>query len=291
MSQVTHDDIDWASKLADMRRFDAIESSAVREVATKLVEQAPPGAVVVDAGCGAGGMSAALASALRGNGGGTLVLVDAVDELLRAAQDAAIAAGGDSVSVTTVTADVATEPLASRVPEADLVWASAMVHHLPNQQAGVVTLASMLGPGGMLALAEGGSPQQFLPWDTGVGRPGLEARLNAARDEWFGEMRAGIHGAVPMPYGWTTALTRAGLADATSFSYLVDHPAPASEAVRQHAVARFTWLADTVGDRLSPGDREAVAALIDPDDPRFLGSRDDVFLLYARTVHTGRRPR
>lgn len=291
MPGTTHDDIDWASRLTELRRLDALERAAVHEVAEKLAGGAPPDAVVVDAGCGAGGMSAALASVLRNNGGGTLVLVDAVEELLDAARESATAAGGDAVSVSAVAADVATEPLGSTVPEADLVWASAMVHHLPDQQAGVAALAAMLAPGGVLALAEGGTPQQFLPWDIGLGRPGLEARLNMARDDWFGELRAGIHGAVPMPYGWTTALTRAGLEDATSFSYLVEHPAPASEAARRYAVARFTWLAETVGDRLSAADREVVTALVDPGGPHFLGARDDVFLLYARTVHTARRPR
>lgn len=289
MSAATHDDIDWAARLSAMRRLDMLERDAVRGVGAKLAGGLPPGAVVVDAGCGAGGMSAALASVLQENGGGRLVLVDASDALLAAARETAVAAGGETVSVTTVAADVATDPLGEQVPQADLVWASAMVHHLPDQQAGVTALARLLAPGGRLALAEGGTGQTFIPWDIGLGRAGLEARLNAARDAWFRELRAGIEGVIAMPYGWTASLTRAGLVETTSFSYLVEHPAPLDETARQYVVERFTWLAETVGDRVDPADRETLAALIDPGSPHYVGGRDDVFMLYARTVHTARR--
>ncbi|CAM3177753.1 class I SAM-dependent methyltransferase [Saccharomonospora xinjiangensis] len=290
MSAGTHDDIDWAARLSELRRLDALESDAVRAVAERLAGGLPEDAVVVDAGCGAGGMSAALASVLKDNGGGRLVLIDASEELLVAAQEAAETTGGGDVAVTTVVADVAVDPLASLVQQADLVWASAMVHHLPDQQAGVTALVRLLAPGGRLALAEGGTGQSFLPWDIGLGHPGLESRLNAARNAWFADMRGGIDGAVAMPYGWTTALIRAGLVEATSFSYLVEHPPPVDDAVRRYVVERFTWLADVVSDRLAPADRETVAELLDPDSAYYVGARDDVFMLYARTVHTAVRP-
>lgn len=290
MAAVTPDNIDWSAKLSAMRRLDMLERDAVHGVARKLAGTLPPGVVVVDAGCGTGGMSVALASVLRENGGGRLVLVDASDALLAVAREAATAAGGDTVSVSTVVADLADDSSVARIPRADLVWASAMVHHLPDQQAGVTTLARLLAPGGLLALAEGGTGQTFVPWDLGLGRPGLEARLNAARDAWFGELRANIEGGVAMPYGWTTALVRAGLEEATAFSYLVEHPAPLGESTRRYVVERFTWLAETVGDRVDPSDRETLTALLDPEGPHYVGARDDVFVLYARTVHTARRP-
>ena len=102
----THDDIDWAARLEMMRRSDALESDALRRVAVRLASGLGPDGVVVDAGCGSGGMSAALASVLRDNGGGRLILIDATEELLRAAQEVASSAGGETVTVTPVVADL-----------------------------------------------------------------------------------------------------------------------------------------------------------------------------------------
>ncbi|WP_112280868.1 class I SAM-dependent methyltransferase [Prauserella muralis] len=288
MSAHTHDDIDWAARLSAMRRLDALEQDAITAVASRLTAELPADAVVVDVGSGSGGMSAALAEALRGRGG-TLVLVDAVDELLEAARDAAVERGGARVRVDTVIADAGSDDLGTLVPPADLLWASAVVHHLPDQQAAVDRLVGVLRPGGLLAVAEGGLDARCLPWDLGVGDPGLELRLNAARDAWFERLRATMPDAVRMPYGWTSALRRAGLSDVHSFSYLLDHPAPAGVAVRDFVVERITWLGETVGEWLSEADKEAVRRLLDPGSADYLGARDDLYLLNARTVHHGRR--
>lgn len=286
----THDDIDWASRLVDMRRLDALESDALASVAARLTEDLPRDAIVVDVGSGSGGMSAALATALRQRGGGALVLVDAVGELLAAAGEAARAAGGSVVKVETIVADVGTDEIKNLVPPADLVWASAVVHHLPDQQRAVDALAAALRPGGTLAIAEGGLETRCLPWDLGVGDAGLEERLNAARNRWFENLRATMPDAVRMPYGWTTALGRAGLQDVASFSWLVEHAPPSDAGVRGFVVERLTWLTDMAGEYLSEGDRDAMRRLLDPDAPEYLGARDDLYLLYGRTVNHGRRP-
>ncbi|TNC21404.1 class I SAM-dependent methyltransferase [Amycolatopsis alkalitolerans] len=283
----THDHIDWASRIPDLRRVDELDAGAFTAIAARLTAALPRGATVVDVGSGAGGMSAALAAALATCGGGTLFLVDAVPELLAVAAETA---STDSVEIRTVHADVATQALDTLVPAADLVWAASMVHHLPDQQAGVTGLASALSPGGVLAVAEGGLETQTLPWDVGIGEPGLERRLMAARDEWFGEMRASMEGAVRMPYGWTTALGKAGLADVGSFTALVDHPAPPSEQVRQFVLGRLDRLAETVEDRIGEDDRETVRRLLDPAGPDHLGHRDDLYVLGTRTVHFGLKP-
>jgi hypothetical protein len=138
------------------------------------------------------------------------------------------------------------------------------------------------------ALAEGGLETRCLPWDLGVGDPGLELRLLAARDDWFGDMRARMAGVVRMPYGWNAALNRAGLVGVGSFSYLSDHPAPPTEAVRGFVVDRFAWLVETVGDRLAAEDRDNARRLLDPADPEYLGGREDLHVLGSRTVHFGR---
>ena len=141
--------------------------------------------------------------------GGLVVAADGNAEVLA---EAGRRLAGVPARVELVVADLGdgVEPLRAHGP-ADLVWASASVHHVGDQQAAVAALASLLGPGGRLALAEGGLPTRRLPWDVGVGEPGLEVRLEAAQDRWFARMRAALPGSVPMPYGWTEALRRAGL--------------------------------------------------------------------------------
>src|SRR5438067_486923 len=157
-----------------------------------------------------------------------------------AAQRAVVAKG---VEVRAVAGDLADVALPESVPEADLVWASGVVHHVADQQAALATLGAALKPGGVLAIAEGGLEMRCLPWDLGVGRPGLERRLAAAREEWFAAMRAGIPGTIRMPYGWPVALRRAGLEDIETFAALIDHPLPGSALLRDYVVSHIGWLA------------------------------------------------
>ncbi len=267
-----------------MRRAGALEAGALAGVAARLTADLPAGATVVDVGCGAGGMSAALAATL--DTGARLVLVDATPELLAEAKSVA-AQAADGVRIQTVEADVAAG-LPAEVPPADLIWASHVVHHLPDQQAGVGLLAGALATGGLLALAEGGLDTRCLPQDVGPGGLGLEGRLLAARDEWFRELRETMPGSVRLPNGWNIALTDAGLTGVGSFSYLVEHPAPASPAVREYVAGHLGWLAEVLEERLGAEDLAAVRTLLDPEAAEYVGAREDVFLLGTRTVHYGR---
>lgn len=176
---------------------------------------------------------------------------------------------------------------------ADLIWGAASVHHLADQQAGITALAKLLAPGGRLALAEGGLKPRYLPWDLGIGTPGLELRFEAAQDTWFARMRATLPGSVPMPYGWTTALSRAGLTEVTTRSQLVEHPLPLAAEVRDRVLKLLSHRVERIletEDLLSPEDLDTWRRLIDPTDPHWLGHRDDLFWLEARSVHVGQRP-
>lgn len=293
----THDGIDWTDRLAAMRRADEIEADVAREVAERLVDlvartRGPDRPVAVDVGSGGGGMSAALALALGKRGGGTVLLADAVPELLTGAAEhvtATVAAAGlgDSVTVATRLGDAADAEFVRGLPAADLLWAARVVHHLPDQQAAIDELAGVLAPGAWLALAEGGLDSRCLPWDLGIGEPGLGARLTAARETWFHHMRAEMPGVVRMPYGWNQALTAAGLTDVSSFSYLSDHPAPAPPAVRETVVHWLNWMGGRPEVELTEADRDMVRRLLDPADPAYVMTRDDVYHLGASTVHLG----
>ncbi|WP_169814722.1 ABC transporter transmembrane domain-containing protein [Nocardia crassostreae] len=291
---VTQDGIDWAEKIAHLQQDDAMGAAGATRIAERLIgllraDGERP--TIVDIGAGTGGQSAAFARELAGRGGGRLVIADAVPELLEVARRAAAdTLGGDErVTIETLLVDATSDDVVRTVPAADLVWASRMVHHLPDQQDGVDRLAKLVRPGGWLALSEGGLPTRYLPWDLGVGAPGLEDRLLAMRDERFGHMRAEIAEAVPMPYGWGTALTKAGLGEVTSFSVLIDHPAPASPAIRETITARLDSMREHVGDELGEQDRATLAALLDPAADTYIGTRDDVYMLGAVSVHLGRR--
>ncbi|GAA3889060.1 methyltransferase domain-containing protein [Saccharothrix violaceirubra] len=297
MAAHTHDGIDWTARLAGMRRGDALVADRLREVALRLVDGLPDHPTVVDVGSGTGGMSVALVEALAARGGGTVVLVDAVPELLDAAATVARTAAAyetDSpkpvVQVRPVLADLAAERLADLAGGAHLVWAHYVVHHLPDERRIVADLADALAPGGLLALGEGGLEARCLPWDVGVGEPGLQDRLAAAHAAWFVRMKESLPGAVRLPVGWNVVLRDAGLADVTAFSYLVDLPAPPTPALREWVVERLGWVADVAATNLHPSDRDALKRLLDPTDPAYAGTRDDVFLLAANTVHTGRKP-
>ncbi|OKJ93231.1 class I SAM-dependent methyltransferase [Amycolatopsis sp. CB00013] len=288
MAVHTHDDIDWADRLRSLRMAEALDAEPMREAARRLLKGMPEGPTILDVGCGAGGMSVLFTEELA-SVGAKIVLVDATEHLLAEAHRVVRAAAGDRATVETIHADVADGGLAAKLPPADLVWASRVVHHLPDQQAAIDTLARLARAGGLVAISEGGLDFNCLPWDLGIGRPGLEERLLAARGEWFAEMRAGIPGSVSMPYGWNIALQRAGLADVDSFGVLIHHPAPGPELLREFIIERLTWLNEVANDRLADDDHETVAALVDPANPAFLGARHDLFLQGAKTVHCGRR--
>lgn len=170
---------------------------------------------------------------------------------------------------------------------ADVVWASRVVHHLGDQAEAVRRIAAVLRPGGVLAIAEGGLALRSLPRDIGIGRPGLEARVDVALQDWFTEMRAEQSGAVSTVEHWPGLLAGAGLTPVGSRSFLVDHPAPLDARTRTVITDWWAAVRDRVEDRLSAQDRATVDRLLDPQDPDGLHHRPDLFVLMASTVHAG----
>ncbi|HEY7047325.1 MAG TPA: methyltransferase domain-containing protein [Jatrophihabitantaceae bacterium] len=274
--------IDWAAQAAAVPSEAGIDAAWNAAVAREIGRTTDR--FVVDAGCGSGGMARALADALPE---ARVVGVDASEHMLELA--AARSAGYPRIEFVQASYE---DGLADAVGQpADLVWASASVHHAGDQQAAVTRLAELLAPGGRLALAEGGLPAYYLPWDVGVGEPGLEHRLVAAGQRWFERMRAALPGQVRMPYGWPEAMRRAGLADGRTRTFLTEVPAPlpaeAREVVVHALTAQVERLADT--ELLDEADRDTWRHLLDPDDAAWVGARDDTYVLSARSVHTGYR--
>jgi SAM-dependent methyltransferase len=241
--------------------------------------------VVVDAGSGPGVLSCLLADAFPG---ARVVAVDGAEPLLERARARAARLGAADRFGT----------LAGELPgvldeleyPADLLWASRSLHHLGDQRAGLAAFGERLALGGTLAILEGGLPVRFLPRDIGIGRPGLQARLNVLEEERFAEMRAGLPGTVAETEDWPGLLNAAGLKHTGSRSFLLDLPAPASDRVRAYLAVFLGRLREAQGDRLDAGDRAVLDRLLDPADEASIHRRPDVFLLAAHTVHTAVRP-
>ncbi|MFJ9848032.1 class I SAM-dependent methyltransferase [Streptomyces sp. NPDC101150] len=171
---------------------------------------------------------------------------------------------------------------------ADLIWSSNALHHVGDQRGAVAALAGHLRPGGLLAIAEGGLAPRFLPRDIGIGRPGLQSRLDALGEEWFTQMRAALPGAEDAIEDWPAFLADAGLRTPVTRSFLLDLPAPLSGAARDYALSRLTRAMEAYGDQLDEEDLTTLARLGDPHDAAGLARRPDAFLLAAQTVHTAR---
>lgn len=294
-------EIDWAGEAGRLRASAEGEAGWNAEVARTLVRDGDQ--VLADVGCGGGGMAKALAEARPG---ATVVAIDADPDVLAQAREHT----AGLVRCELASLDAGAEPLRQAIgAPADLIWASASVHHAADQQAAVDALAGLLAPGGRLALAEGGLPSRQLPWDLGLGEPGLELRLDLAQDRWFKVMRDSLPGSVPMPYGWTETLTRAGLVDVTTRSVLSETPAPLAPERLDGVVQAFrTRIERLTGggphghghghghevpdqEWLDPEDVDVWRQLLDPDGPYFLGRRTDLAVLSVRSVHIGHAPR
>ncbi|THV41439.1 class I SAM-dependent methyltransferase [Glycomyces buryatensis] len=272
--------IDFAAEAERLRKRADARAPVDRALMLRLSER--DDRVFVDVGCGAGGMAMAFAQT---HPDARTVAVDAEQALVDLAGERAAAAG---LSIVTAVADVdRPEHLADIVgAPADLVWAGGVIHHTTDQQAALDTLAGLLGPGGRLAIAEGGLPGQFLPWDVGVGRPSLELRLAEAGSQRMAAEHA-ENGAARRPYGWNVALEKAGLHDVRVINDVTDIPAPLTgpdlEPALHSLAAQVGWFEQF----LDAEDRDAWAALLDADGPDWLGSRRDLYHLEIRSYYVG----
>ncbi|MFI7500072.1 class I SAM-dependent methyltransferase [Streptomyces sp. NPDC049687] len=278
-------DIDWAEMgphlEAQAELFMPLYERALAWLGKEVTE---PG-LIVDAGSGPGVVSCLFAETFPG---ARVLAVDGSEPLLeRAGARAARLGYADRFGT-----------LAGELPgvldeldyPADLLWAGRSLHHLGDQRAALTAFTERLAPGGTLAIMEGGLPSRFLPRDLGLGRPGLEARLDALQEEWFARMRADLPGSVDVTEDWPALLGSAGLKHSRTRSFLLDLPAPAPDRARAYITTSLSRLRDVFGDAMDPEDRSVLDRLLDPDDAAGVHRRPDVFVLAAHTVHTAVKP-
>jgi SAM-dependent methyltransferase len=175
-----------------------------------------------------------------------------------------------------------------RLGPADVIWTGNVCRHLGDQQAALRSLASALRPGGLLAVAERGLAPRFLPRDIGIGRPGLQARLDAVLEEHFAARRARLPGSTSVVEDWPYLLAAAGLVPTGTRTFLIDFPAPLDLAARRHLHTRLRRLLAEIGDQLDLVDRLTLQQLVEGDACTGILWRPDAFYLAAVTVHTAR---
>ncbi|MGW9248683.1 class I SAM-dependent methyltransferase [Streptomyces badius] len=168
------------------------------------------------------------------------------------------------------------------VVDADLVWASASLHHLDDPATALAGIRAALRPGGLLAVAEVDGMPSFLPAD---GEPGeLEARCRAALD--------GLH-AERMPHrgaDWGPLLTAAGFSVEQERAEPWELRAPLPEGAGRYAFLVFERIRGSLDGRVDTGDLAALDRLVDggPEDVRH---RDDLVVRSTRRTWMARPAR
>jgi SAM-dependent methyltransferase len=265
-----HDGHHHDGALAEVLELDArvlpFAPEVVRRVAGALTR---PPADVVDLGAGAGSGSLALAARFPS---ARLTAVDRSPVMTGRLREAFAAAGlGPRASVVQAEVDGTWTPPGP----VDLVWASLVLHEVPDAEAVLAAVRSALRPGGTFAVVEMDAPPRFLPDGAA---DGLEDRLHA---------ELATVGGRPAHPRWAAALERAGFSGVSEQRVPLEVSAPV-DLVRRFAVGYLGLAAPAVRGRLSAADASALDGLL--DGPHALSTRSDLVVRASRTLWTAHRP-
>jgi SAM-dependent methyltransferase len=234
---------------------------------------------VLDAGCGTGEMLGWLAAAIAP--GGLAVGIDLSTAHLREARTAL------PPNSLLLQADLLRVPL--RTATFDLIWSVNTIHHLRDPFAAARSLATLLRPGGRLALGQSSLlPDMYFAWDARLERVTTEAVRAYYRDRY----RLSEHDLTAVR-GLLGLLHEAGLTDVTARTFVIERFAPLDPCARAwliEAIFRGTW-----GERLRPylavADYEELTRLCDPQHPQFALHRPDFHFVQTFTLAVGRGAR
>jgi len=283
MSHTTHhhaDDHDEAV-LAELLDLDAeVLQAYLSAVLERVHELAADGPVrrILDLGSGTG--SGALALAGRFPGAEVIAVDQSAGMLARLRSKAAGSGLADRVQ--TMEADL--DGAWPAIEAVDLTWSSMALHHLADPGRGLAEIFAVLRPGGLLAVAEMTTWLRFLPDDIGLGRPGLEARCDAALDELRG---------AELPYlgaDWGALLTGAGFTGVAGQAFDLGLAAPLPPAAGRYALGSLRRTRGRLDGALAADDLAALDALTAEDGPHSVLHRQDLVIRGTRTLWTGTRP-
>ncbi|GAA3756289.1 class I SAM-dependent methyltransferase [Streptomyces tremellae] len=169
------------------------------------------------------------------------------------------------------------------VEGADLVWASASLHHVEDPVAALAGVRAALRPGGLLAVAELDGLPRFLPDDAVPARPGVEERCRALLDAVHAER-------VPhLGADWSALLAAAGLTVEEERTDRLALRAPLPESAGRYAHLVLARIRTAVEERADPADRTALDTLLD-GGPQDVRRRGDLVVRSTRGTWIARRP-
>ncbi|HWU06159.1 MAG TPA: methyltransferase [Streptomyces sp.] len=264
--------------LAAVLDLDAEIFAPYLDAVTRRVAELAGGGVthVVDLGSGTGAGTFAL---LERFPRARATAVDSSPAMLARLAESARAKGLDD-RVSTLETDAGTG--LGGITDADLVWASASLHHLDDPAAALSGIRAALRPGGLLAVAELDGMPHFLPDDAVAGRPGLEDRCR--------EALAGLHaGQVPhLGADWGALLAAAGFTVEQERTERLELRAPLPDAVGRYAHLVLGRVRGALDGRADPADLAALGTLLDggPGDVRH---REDLVVRSTRQLWLARR--
>lgn len=224
---------------------------------------------IIDLGAGTGAGSLALARQLPD---AEVVAVDIAEPMLEHLRHKARALGVAG-RVRTVQADL-DQPWPSLGP-ADLIWASASMHHMADPGFALAQALATLRPGGLFVITELDSIPLFLTDEAGAA---LERRCHVKLAEMRTE--AGMH----MGEDWGAHLTKAGFTvEAQRHFDIALHP-PLPAATGRYAQVSLQRMRHGLDGRLSPDDLAALDTITTG-----VLDRDDLTVRTTRTVWLARR--
>ena len=280
------DEADWQAWAADAALEGAVFLAFVTNTAAWLTElrgpDAPPVRRVIDIGSGPGVGTCELARLFPE---ANVIAVDSSPAMLERTTQRAVDHGLQA----RVSTHVAELPGGlDGIGQADLIWASMSLHHVGDEVASLRVLRDLLDPRGLIAIAELAEPMRMLPDNLDLGRAGLADRLDHAWATWFAGMREGLPDSVPSR-DLPTMLTSAGLDVIGSRLARERFDAPLSDDARRLALGHLRRSRQHFGEQLDDDDLRTLDVLIDPDDPRGVVHRSDVFVASSRQIVIARR--
>lgn len=259
------------SHLADMLDLDAEVLHAYhREVMSWVGSLTPDRPLVVDLGAGTGAGSLALARELPD---ARIVAVDVAEPMLEHLRHRAHALGvADRIRTVQADLDATWPPLGP----ADLMWASAAMHHLADPGNALAQAFATLRPAGVFVITELDSFPTFLPDEAGAA---LEARCHALLAE--ARTEAGLH----MHEDWSARLREAGFTVEAERRFDIALRAPLPAATGRYARVCLQRMRHRLEGSLTTDDlADLDAAAATAED------RDDLVVRATRTVWVARRP-
>jgi len=235
-----------------------------------------PNDTVLDAGCGAGLITAWLAEQVPG---GLAVGLD----LATAHIQHAARRPESGLPLTLAQGDMVDLPF--EAASFDLVWSSNAINHLRHPVDGLKTIARFLKPGGRLALGQSAFlADMVFAWDARLEKEVTLAVRRYYRDKYNLDERDTAH--VRNLLGW---LKQAGLNQVTAQTIIIERAAPLSEADIVYfveGVFKGYW-GHRVQPYLSAEDWAELEQLCDPASPHFAPRRPDFHHLQTFTLVTG----